>query len=48
MKFITLQDYQNAAMTCLHEILIHPHSYKYQSLVIRCIRSFIEFLVRSI
>lgn len=47
LKFITLQDFQTSAMMCLHEILCHPMSHKYQSLVTHSLRQFIQFLVHS-
>lgn len=48
IKFITLQDFQTSAMRCLHEILCHPLSHKYQSLVTYSLRQFVEFLVMII
>ncbi|KNB42717.1 exportin-1 [Blastocystis sp. subtype 4] len=44
LKFITIDQFRTSAMMCLQEILCHPNSYKYPSLISQSIRRFLEYL----
>ena len=44
-KFVQLEQFQTAAMSCLHEILCHPLCRNYQSFLTQSLKNFMEYIV---
>lgn len=44
LKFLSLDAFRTSAMRCLQEILTHPASARYPSLVLQSLRRFLDFL----
>lgn len=47
LKFITLDAFRTSAMMCLHEIVCHPNSARYPSLVSQSLRRFLDYMVAT-
>ena len=47
LKFITLDQFRTSAMACLQEILSHPNSSRFPSLVSQSLRRFRESMVEE-